>query len=220
MTSLAFVPLTIQREGAMPRLATVNDFPFSGARRLGRRLAVAVGILILVWGILMATSPFVRLYSLAYLGNSDAMCKLSDEYYTTNGKVVKENWPKGDYWLRRSAKKYDPLAMYRIHQRWGQINSKEAVYWLDYGAKGGMPWCAEQLAQGYKFGYYYLTRDPVMARKYDDLAVEIRQKQGTLKDHACLFLPPAPRWAYPWDQPPPVPVEIHPGIPRKSVSKR
>ena len=56
MSSRALASPPIPGEGAMPRPATVKNSTCFGVRGPGRRLAVAVGILITVWGILIAFS--------------------------------------------------------------------------------------------------------------------------------------------------------------------
>jgi len=55
------------------------------------------------------------------------------------------------------------------------------------------------------------------AKEYDDLAVELHRKRGTLKEHECLLLPrtnPPPAYD---PLAPVVHPDIHPGISRKSL---
>ncbi len=164
--------------------------------------------------------PQVRLYVAAWAGSSDAMYKIADEYYADYGGLFRNNPGKGDYWRRRAVSKGNLVAYHHMIDRWGISNPHEVVYWLKHGCDLGIPWCAEELARAYYSGRFALGQELVKSREYDDLAVELHRKKGTLKDHACQFLPPAPPWVYPWDLPPPLTPEIHPGIPRESVSKK
>ena len=169
--------------------------------------------------------PQVRLYVAAWAGSSEAMFKLADEYYTSGydtGRTGRfgHNVSKGHYWLRKSLAKGNLTALALLVGSSGSVgvfDDKEKVYWLRHGCDLGIPWCAEELARAHHTGRFALGQDFGKSREYDDLAVELHRGKGTLKDHACQFLPPAPPWVYPWDQPPPLTPEVHPGIPRKSV---
>ncbi len=206
----------------MPRPTAIpmSRSRYIGPNSCGRRLLVAVGIPIIIWLILMASSRLVRLYSLAYLGNSQAMCELAIEYYTTRGDLVRENVYRGDYWIRKAAAKGNIHAIKIIIIGWEHSNNHEVIYWLQHGSEQNkIPWCAEQLAAAYADGRFGLSRDvgkTGKAREYDNLAVELHRNKGTLKNHNCVLLP----WVNPSAWPQPVPKEIHPGIPWESVSKK
>ncbi len=191
---------------------------------LSRKLIIRfVSTLILVTGGAFLF-PQVRLYVAAWTGSSEAMWRIADEYYRIPyggiyaGLFHHDN-AKGDYWMRRSANKGNLVAFQRIIQQWDISNPHEVVYWLKHGCDLGIPWCAEELARAYEMGLYQLPIDSSKTgkvREYDNLAVELHLKKGTLKDHNCALLP----WVSPSAWPRPVPKEIHPGIPWESVSKK
>jgi len=165
--------------------------------------------------------PQVRLYTAAWAGSSDAMYKIADEYYSEYGGLFHFNAYKGDYWRRRAASRGNLIAIKEMIQRWDVSNPHEVVYWLQHGCDLGIPWCAEELANAYYRGRFALGQDLVKAREYDDLAVELHRKKGTLKDHACLFLPgtsTSVSATSPYS--PYMQREVHPGILRESLSKK
>jgi hypothetical protein len=197
-------------------------------RRYTRKHFVGFAFAFLV---MLSTSfllPQVRLYVAAWAGSSDAMWQIADEYYRisyggTYAGLFHHDAAKGDYWMRRSVQKGNLVAFQRIIQQWDYSNPHEVVYWLKHGCDLGIPWCAEELARGYWMGLYRLPQDYSRTGKaweYDNLAVALHRKKGTLKDHACQFLPPPPPWPYPWDKPRPLTPEVHPGIPRESVIRK
>ena len=149
------------------------------------------------------------------------MVRISDEYYTIayGGRyagLFYNSVSKGDYWIRRAAKKGNLIALHRIIQQWGYSNPHEVVYWLKHGCDLGIPWCAEELASAYWSGRYQLPSDPGRtgkAREYDNLAVEIHRTKGTLQKHNCILLPVVGPSGWPRV----LPKEIHPGIPRESA---
>ncbi len=108
---------------------------------------------------------------------------------------------------------------------WEHSNNPEVVYWLQHGSEqNNIPWCAEQLAAAYADGRFGLSRDvgkTGKAREYDNLAVELHRKKGTLKEHNCVLLPGTnPNAGADEPTSPFMQREIHPGILRESVSKK
>lgn len=189
--------------------------------RRSKKLIIGIISTILV---LVGTSfllPQVRLYVAAWAGSSEAMYKIADEYYADYGGLFRRDSSKGDYWRRRAVFKGNLIAFKHMIDRWGISNPKEVVFWLKHGCDLGIPWCAEQLAMAYYDGRFALVQDFVKSREYDDLAVELHRKKGTLKDHTCLFLPgtslgvSATSPYSPYTQP-----EVHPGILRGSVPQK
>ena len=131
--------------------------------------------LFLIYLILLFTSPFVRYYSLAYLGNSEAMCVLGIDYFKHPCEIVfSPNGYTGYYWLHRSASKGNLGAIMFLETGWSVADPKEVVYWLEKGVGFGHPWCAEQLAIGYGFGLYRLKIDPVKEAEYRAIGKRLR----------------------------------------------
>jgi hypothetical protein len=124
---------------------------------------------------LMAISPLVRLYTLAYMGNSEAMYNLADEYGKHPSKIVwRPNVYRGSYWIRKSANKGNLHAIQYIDIAWGRVNPDEVVIWLRKGIEFDHPWCAEQVARGYKFGLYGLPIDKVKEVEYRNIGARLR----------------------------------------------
>ena len=176
--------------------------------------------------------PQVRLYVRARLGSSEAMYAMAEEYYKRYGYsyvpgLFYHDDAKGDYWLRKSLAKGNFNAYARLlgsAGSWGVFDDKEKINWLNYGCTLDIPWCAEELAMAYMMGNYGLPQDfkkNGKAREYDNLAVELHHKKGTLSEHSCILLPgtdifaPAYSPRSPLTQP-----ELHPGILRKSVLRK
>ena len=125
--------------------------------------------------ILLFMSPFVRYYSLAYLGSSEAMCILGIDYRSNKPEIVYyHDGARGLYWLRRSALRGNLSAIMYFEAGWFMANPKEVVYWLDKGVGFGHPWCAEQLARGYWLGLYGLKIDPVKEAEYRAIGKRLR----------------------------------------------
>ncbi len=183
-----------------------------------KRIILLFGVFLLSFGGSLLF-PQARLYVAAWAGSSTAMYKIADEYYSEYGSLFHFDSIKGDYWRRRAVSKGNLIAMQEMIQRWDISNPQEVVYWLKQGCDLGIPWCAEELARAYEMGLYQLPIDSSKTgkvREYDNLAVELHRKKGTLKDHTCALLP----WVSPSAWPRPVPKEIHPGIPWEPVSKK
>jgi len=132
---------------------------------------------VIVFGICFICSPLMRLYILSYLGDSDAMYHLADEYATQSSKVVfRQDGYRRDYWIRRSANKGNIDAIRFIDIAWGRVNPHEVVFWLQKGVEFDHPWCAEQLARGYHFGLYELKIDPLKEAKYREIGARLRAR--------------------------------------------
>ena len=132
-------------------------------------------IAILVYVVLLVISPLVRCYSMAYLGDSEAMFVLGRDYQTDPSRIVLcSNGYRGYYWLRRSASRGNLDAIMYFEAGWFMANPKEVVYWLEKGVGFGHPWCAEQLARGYWLGLYGLKVDPVKEAEYRAIGNRLR----------------------------------------------
>jgi len=143
--------------------------------QVGYRFSIFLAVIVSLHLMLMAISPLVRLYTLAYLGSSEAMYHLADEYYMHPSSVVfRPNAYRGDYWIRKSASKGNLHAIQFIEIAWGRVNSDEVVTWLQKGIEFEHPWCAEQLAKGYQFGLYGLTIDKNKVVEYRKIGVQFR----------------------------------------------
>jgi hypothetical protein len=195
---------------------------------IGSFLFVLIGSLLLF--------PLPRLYVSAVFGYSDAMYRLSHHYFTVPERVLyheistsertywNSRYQKGDYWLRRSLQKGNMSALLFItgaSGNGGYFSAKEQGDWLLHGCDLGIPWCAEELSEGYGGGRFGLTMNRGKSREYDDLSVELHRKKGTLKDHVCRFLPgtslgvSANSPYSPFTQ-----REVHPGILRATLTMK
>lgn len=173
--------------------------------------------------------PQVRLYTAAWFGNSESMMKISDDYshmrkHENYSGLFYYSPAKALYWMRKAAHKGNLLAFVRIIQSLEYSNPHEVVYWLQHGCHLGVPWCAEELARAYSWGRFGLPFTSSMQfgkiHEYDNLAVELHQKEGTLNSHRCCLLPRSP-WPRLWNHTVPTSrgmhtetLEIHPGITR------
>jgi TPR repeat protein len=124
---------------------------------------------------LVAISPLARLYTMAYLGSSEAMYCLGKEYLKIHSDIIlRPSGYRGAYWLRRSAKRGNLHAIGFIERAWCISDPKEVVQWLHKGVEFGHPWCAEQLAIGYKYGLYGLPRDKEKEAEYRQIGLRLR----------------------------------------------
>lgn len=135
-------------------------------------------ILIAACLMLLMSVRFSRSYVLALFGNGEAMYYLSCEYERDGSIYVRRNLYKSDYWVRKSASRGNIRAIIAIKNQWEISNGKEVVYWLRRGVEFGHPWCAEQLAWGYRCGMYGLPMDPVLEAKYRAIAADLEKKNG------------------------------------------
>ena len=132
------------------------------------------GCILCLYFFVLVMSPVARYYSLAYIGNSEAMYYLADEYYKNPGELLQSNGRLGDYWIRKSAGKGNLDAIKLVEAGWSVLNPKEVIYWLEKGVDFGHPWCAEQLARGYWLGLYGLKIDPVKEAEYRAIGKRLR----------------------------------------------
>jgi len=134
-------------------------------------------------GVIVTISPLARLYILVYSGNSDAMYRLALEYDSDQSKVVfRSNGYLGTYWIRKAANKGNIHAIRYIEVAWGRTAPSEVVFWLKKGIEFKHPWCAEQLAIGYKFGLYGLPIDMEKAAHYREIGSQLRYDGNNTTD--------------------------------------
>ena len=134
-----------------------------------------VGSIVCIYLFVLVVFPLARYYSLAYMGNSEAMFVLGDNYLNSQCNIVfSPNGRRGYYWLRRSLSKGNLHAIKCYEAGWFMANPKEVVYWLEQGVGFGHPWCAEQLARGYWLGLYGLKIDPVKEAEYRAIGKRLR----------------------------------------------
>ena len=139
------------------------------------KIALALVASVCIYIVLLVISPLIRYYTLAYLGNSEAMYILGRDYFKNPTEIVFfSNGQRGYYWLRRSASRGNLDAIMNIEMGWFMANPKEVVYWLEKGISFGHPWCAEQLARGYWLGLYGLKVDPVKEAEYRAIGKRMR----------------------------------------------
>lgn len=101
----------------MPRSATNSLKNAFRKGEVGFWIIIVFSAILIIYLLLLVSSRLVRLYTFAYAGNSKAMYILADEYYKISSDLVKGNFYKGDYWLRRSASKGNFDAIFRINRR-------------------------------------------------------------------------------------------------------
>jgi hypothetical protein len=201
-----------------------------------KRKIIWFGLLLFVLAGSPLLFPLPRLYISAFFGSSDAMYRISHHYFTIPERVLFHEIPqdkrgywnsrhrKGDYWLRKSLQQGNMNALLFItgaSGNGGYLNPKEQGDWLFRGCDLGIPWCAEQLADGYGDGRFGLVMNRTKSREYDDLSVELHRRKGTLKDHVCRFLP-GTSLGVGRDSPysPYTQRELHPGILRESITQK
>ena len=149
------------------------------------RILVCVIVIIAAYAFICWCSLFVRVYTLAYFGNSEAMYILGRDYQTDPPKIVLFSDQQIGYnWIIRSAKKGNEHAIKILVSTWQILDKPQVVYWLKYGVGFDRPWCAEELSRAYEFGLYGLKRDPVKSTEYQAIGDRLRAEgKGDKWDH-------------------------------------
>jgi len=157
---------------------------FNSMRRPVRVLLCVIA-LIFIHVVICFYSLFVRLHTLACLGNSEAMYLLGRDYMTYWPKIVfYSDQQKGYDLLIRSAQKGNEHAIKKLVSMWRVLDKRQVVFWLKYGIGFDRPWCAEELSRAYEFGLYGLERNPVKASEYRILGDRLRAEgKGDRWDH-------------------------------------